>query len=78
MPNSKYVVHFPLVELGWLVTILVIIADHPGDDGWPSTAFYLVLILHKDSVERFDDFWRRKLSETVYFLLPYVADSATP
>ena len=45
MPNSKYVVHFPLVDFGWLVTIFGMIGDHPEDDGWPSMAFYLVLIL---------------------------------
>ena len=27
------------------MTILGIIGDHPGDDGWPLMAFYRVLIL---------------------------------
>ena len=45
MPNSKSVVHFLMVDFGWLVTILGMVGDHPGDDGWPSMAFQLGLIL---------------------------------
>ena len=44
VPNSKPVVHFPLVDLGWWVTILWMVGDHPGDGGWTST-LHLDLIL---------------------------------
>ena len=33
MPNSKSVVHFLMVDFGWLVTILGVVGDHPGDGG---------------------------------------------
>ena len=33
VPNSMPVVHFPLVDLGWWVTILWIVGDHPRDGG---------------------------------------------
>ena len=36
VPNSKPVVHFPLVDLGWWVTILWMVGGHPGDGGRPS------------------------------------------
>ena len=42
--NSKPVVHFPLLDLGWWVTLLWMVGDHSGDGGWPS-ALHLVLIL---------------------------------
>ena len=29
VPNSKPVVHFPLVDLGWWVTILWMVGGHP-------------------------------------------------
>ena len=32
--NSKPVVHFPLVDLGWWVTILWMVGDHPGWGWW--------------------------------------------
>ena len=31
--NSKSVVYFPLVDFGWLVTILGMVGDHLGDGG---------------------------------------------
>ena len=33
VPNSKSVVHFLMVDFGWLVTILGMVGDHPGDGG---------------------------------------------
>ena len=39
MPNSKSVVHFLMVDFGWLVTILGMVGDHPGGGGLPSMAF---------------------------------------
>ena len=32
-PNFKSVVLFLLVDFGWLVTILGMVGDHPGDGG---------------------------------------------
>ena len=31
--NHKFVVQFPLVDLGWWVTILWMVVDYPGDGG---------------------------------------------
>ena len=31
VPNSKSVVHFLLLDFGWLVTIIWMAGDHPGD-----------------------------------------------
>ena len=50
VPNSKSVVHFPLVDLGWWVTILWMVVDHPGDGGWPSMTLHVVLILWVRSI----------------------------
>ena len=33
VPNSKSVVHFPLVDLGWWVTIIWMVGDHLRDGG---------------------------------------------
>ena len=33
VPNSKSVVHFLMVDFGWLVTILGMVGNHPGDGG---------------------------------------------
>ena len=33
VPNSKSVGYFLMVHFGWLVTILGMVVDHPGDGG---------------------------------------------